>query len=114
MQIEGMPTQSQLPTVVETPLSECRECRRQFVVPTNVLKVVTRTSYKVELTCTNCGWSQVGTHHEDELEALDRALDRQTADMQAALELWRLTREIERIDAFARALQDEHILPEDF
>jgi hypothetical protein len=114
MPMEGTPTQYRPGPVVETPLSECRECRRQFVVPTNVLKVVTRTSYRVELTCTNCGWSHIGTHHEDELEALDRALDRQTADMQAALELWRLTREIERIDAFARALQDDHILPEDF
>src|SRR4051794_18892430 len=104
MLTEGTPTQPRLQTVVETPLSECRACRRQFVVPTAVLKVVTRTSYRVELSCTNCGWSHIGTHHEDELEALDRALDRQTADMEAALELWRLTREIERIDAFARAL----------
>ena len=114
MPTEGTPTQYRPSNVVETPLSECRECRRQFVVPTNVLKVVTRTSYRVELSCTNCGWSHIGTHHEDELEALDRALDRQTADMQAALELWRLTREIERIDAFALALHDDHILPEDF
>jgi len=114
MHTEGTPTQRRPRNVVETPLSECRECRRQFVVPTAVLKVVTRTSFRVELACTNCGWSHVGTHHEDELEALDRALDRQTADMQAALELWRLTREIERIDAFSRALQDDHILPEDF
>jgi hypothetical protein len=114
MPTEGTPTQTPPRIVVETPLSECRQCRRQFVVPTAVLKVVTRTSYRVELSCTNCGWSHVGTHHEDELEALDRALDRQTADMQAALELWRLTREIERIDAFSLALQDDHILPEDF
>jgi hypothetical protein len=34
--------------------------------------------------------------------------------MQAALEIWRLTREIEEIDAFARALRDGLILPEDF
>src|SRR6476619_3176315 len=96
---EETPTTQPLPQTVETPLHECRSCRRSFVVPTNVLQVVTRTSYRVELSCTNCGWSHVGSHNEDELEALDRALDRQTADMQAALELWTLTREMERIDA---------------
>jgi hypothetical protein len=114
MPTEGTPTQLRPQIAVTTPLHECRSCRRPFVVPTNVLKVVTRTSYRVELTCTNCGWSHIGTHHEEELEALDRMLDRQTAEMQAALELWSLTREIERIDAFARALQDDLILPEDF
>ena len=114
MPTEGTPTRSRPADVVLAPLHECRACRRPFVVPTNVLKVVTRTSYRVELSCTNCGWSHIGTHHEDELEALDRTLDRQTADMEASLELWRLTREIEQIDAFARALQDDHILPEDF
>jgi hypothetical protein len=34
--------------------------------------------------------------------------------MEAALEIWKLTREIEQIDAFARALRDDLILPEDF
>lgn len=114
MATEGTPTQSRPQALVETPLHECRECRRPFVVPTQVLQVVTRASYRVELTCNNCGWSHVGVHDEDELEALDRSLDRQTAEMQAALELWQLTREIERIDAFVAALHDDHILPEDF
>lgn len=114
MPTEGSPTRPRPQTLVEAPLHECRACRRPFVVPTTVLQVVTRTTYRIELTCNNCGWSHVGTHAEDELEVLDRMLDRQTADMEAALELWELTREIERIDAFSWALRDDHILPEDF
>ena len=54
------------------------------------------------------------THGEEVLEALDRELDRQVGDMRAALEIWQVTRQVEEIDAFARALQDDHILPEDF
>jgi hypothetical protein len=34
--------------------------------------------------------------------------------MQSALELWLVTRQLEEIDAFAAALQGDHILPEDF
>jgi len=113
MPTEGTPTQT-VPQSTVALLHECRSCRRPFVVPTNVLKVVTRTTYRVELTCTNCGWSEIDVHDEDSLEALDRMLDRQTAEMQAALELWQLTREMEQIDAFARALQNDLILPEDF
>jgi hypothetical protein len=115
MPTEGTPTPTRPDALpVSTPLHECRQCRRPFIVPTNVLRVVTRTSYEVELNCSNCGWVEVSTHDEDALEALDRALDRQTAEMEAALEIWRLTREIEQIDAFARALQSDQILPEDF
>jgi hypothetical protein len=115
MPTEGTPTPTRPEAAsVSIPLHECRQCRRPFIVPTNVVRVVTRTSYEVELSCSNCGWLEVSTHDEDALEALDRALDRQTAEMEAALEIWRLTREIEQIDAFARALQDDLILPEDF
>jgi hypothetical protein len=115
MPTEGTPTTTpRSQAVVGTPLHECPQCCRPFVVPTNVLKVVTRTSYRVELSCANCGWSEVATHDEDALEALDRTLDRQTAEMEAALEIWKLTREIEQIDAFAKALRDDLILPEDF
>lgn len=113
MPTEGTPTHMQ-PTPAVAPLHECRECRRPFVVPTDIVDVVSRTTYRVELTCTNCGWSQVEVHEEPELEHLDRELDRQTTQMRAALDLWTLTRTLEEIDAFARALQDDLILPEDF
>lgn len=109
---EGTPTTRI--TTTPAPLHECPECRRPFVVPTNVLQVVARNWYRVELTCTNCEWSEITTHEEERLEELDRALDSQTADMHAALELWTLSRELEEIDAFAQALQCDLILPEDF
>jgi hypothetical protein len=92
----------------------CRSCEHPFVVPTAVLEVIGRTEYRVELGCTNCGASRVAVESEERLEALDRELDRQTADMCTALELWSTSRQLEEIDAFARALHADLILPEDF
>jgi hypothetical protein len=92
----------------------CRGCEKPFVVPTGVLDVVGHDEYLMELSCTNCGLVVVSTHGEEVLEALDRELDRQVGDMQTALDLWLVTRQIEEIDAFAEALQADHILPEDF
>jgi hypothetical protein len=92
----------------------CPRCDRTFVVPRAVLDVVGGDRYVVELACSNCGWSTVSTEGEERLEALDREMDRQVADMREALELAELTRRMEEIDAFATALHAELILPEDF
>lgn len=106
---------SRRPARFEVPdLHLCRACERPFVVPASVLDVVGHNGYLIELQCHNCGLVVVGTHGEEVLEALDRELDRQQADMQAALELWTVTRQIEEIDAFTAALHADHILPEDF
>lgn len=83
-------------------------------MPNAVLDVVGQNQYLMELHCANCELVVVSTHGEDVLEALDRELDRQQADMEAALELWLITRQIEEIDAFSAALHAGHILPEDF
>jgi hypothetical protein len=92
----------------------CRGCEKPFVVPAAVLDVVGEDSYLVELQCANCGLLVVSSHSEHVLEQLDRELDRQSADMQAALELLEVTRRLEEIAAFALALHGDHVLPEDF
>ena len=92
----------------------CRDCGRPFVVPSAVLDVVGDDDYLVELQCMNCDTVVVETHGEQVLEDLDRELDRQTADMEMALQLWEVSRFCEEIDAFAAALHGDHILPEDF
>lgn len=106
---------SRKPARFEVPdLHICRSCERPFVVPSAVLDVVAENRYLMELQCMSCGVVVVSTHGEEALEALDRELDRQTADMRSALDLWLVTRQLEEIDAFAAALQHDHILPEDF
>jgi hypothetical protein len=92
----------------------CHACGRPFVVPAAVLDVTGPDSYLVELECMNCGTVVVSSHGEQVLEDLDRELDRQSADMQAALQLWEVITFREQIDAFATALREGHLLPEDF
>ena len=108
-------TPSRRPATFEVPdLHLCRGCGQPFVVPSSVLDVVGQDRYLMELQCTNCDLIVVGTHGEQVLEDLDRELDRQRADMEAALELWVVTLQAEEIDTFSRALQEDHILPMDF
>lgn len=83
-------------------------------MPAAVLDMIGHDRYLIELQCHNCGLVVVAAHGEEVLEALDRELDRQTADMQAALELWLVTRQLEEIELFAAALDGDHLLPEDF
>ena len=68
----------------------------------------------VELRCTNCGWSHVGAYPPAVVEELDRAMDRAEREIRAALEIYELSDELERIDNFARALHHDLITPEDF
>lgn len=103
------------PAGFEVPdLHVCRGCQWPFVVPHAVIDRVDHTKYLVELRCTNCDILVVEAHSRELLSALDSEVQRQTAEMELALELWQMTRELEEIDAFARALQADHLLPEDF
>jgi hypothetical protein len=96
-------------------LHVCGSCRRPFVVPQAVLRVLDgRDEYCVELACADCGWSHVGTYAGDALEALDRELDRGQAEIHAAVAVFEAVEELMRIDRFAAALHADLILPEDF
>src|SRR3954447_8164554 len=95
-------------------LHVCESCDRPFVVPISILDVHDDGRYVVELSCTNCEASSLGTHDEAALEALDIELDRGLLAIQDALEAMILVDELDRIDRFATALHDDLILPEDF
>ena len=92
----------------------CQSCRTPFVVPMSILDVHEDGRYLVELSCANCRASSLATHDEASLEALDHELDRGLLAIQEALDALVIADELERIDRFAAALQDELILPEDF
>jgi hypothetical protein len=92
----------------------CPACGRPFVAPVSVFDVVAPGRYLVELRCTNCEWTAVSAESRERLEDLERELQRQLAAMHEIAELMELTRQVDEVDAFARALQDNLILPEDF
>jgi hypothetical protein len=92
----------------------CRVCQRPFVVPLSTFPLVSRDGYVVEMECSNCEDSTVALLSEEQMERLDRELDRQTGRLRHALAELRLADELERVDRFAAALHAGHILPEDF
>jgi hypothetical protein len=96
------------------PLHLCAACGEPFVVPRELLGPADGARHVVHLCCDNCGWSDVAPHALEDLERLDRALDRQTAQIVAAIELFATAHDLDRIDRFVRALRDDLILPEDF
>ena len=92
----------------------CPTCRRPFVAPREVLASHADGNHVVELACANCGWWAIQLHAGTGLSALDQALDRDSAQIEAAAEALAMSLELERIDRFAQALHAGYILPEDF
>ena len=89
-------------------------CRQPFVAPRVVLASHDDGNHVVELACSNCGWWAIQLHAGTGLSALDQALDRDSAQIEAAAEALAMSVELERIDRFAAALNGGYILPEDF
>jgi hypothetical protein len=96
------------------PLHICRACGQPFVVPLSIVDILDADRYVVELWCANCDRSTLSAHYDDELEELDRDLVNSTAQIRAALEVIETVDELLRVDAFATAIHDDLILPEDF
>jgi hypothetical protein len=94
-------------------LRRCPSCAEPFVVPREIL-ATQADGHVVDLACTNCGWWAIERHDDAHLDALERALDSDTARIANAAEALALASELERIDLFAAALHAGHILPEDF
>jgi len=92
----------------------CRVCQRPFILPLSTFPLVTRDAYVVELHCSNCEDSSVALLSEEQMERLDRELDRQTGRLRRAVAEMRLAEELEQVDRFVSALRAGHILPEDF
>ena len=105
--------QDDTPTGQDT-LHICDRCDRDFIVPVSVVDLIDHERCVVELTCTNCGTTSLGVHDDRALMELDRHLDAAQQRMRNALEVFDYLDEVERVDRFARALQDDLILPEDF
>jgi hypothetical protein len=101
-------------TVSIAELRTCPNCHQPFVAPRGVLASHEDGHLVVELQCANCGWCAIQLRDAFELVALDRALDRDSAQIKAAADALAVTLELERIERFAVALHDGHILPEDF
>jgi hypothetical protein len=79
-----------------------------------VRDVVGTDRVRLELDCTNCGWTTTAVHHDRELTAFEMALDRSYADLLWTLEIVWIANEESAIERFAAALAAGALLPEDF
>jgi hypothetical protein len=95
-------------------LESCPECSRPFVVPVALLDLVDEGLYLLALECKNCGHLATGVHEDAELEALEARMGAATAEIESALEIVEVSRFIDELGGFSRALEQDLVLPEDF
>ena len=65
----------------------CTACGQPFIVPVALLELIDEGLYLLALHCNNCDGVFTGVYEDAELEALEHANDRSTAEMEAALEV---------------------------
>jgi hypothetical protein len=92
----------------------CTGCGRPFVVPVALLDLVDEGLYLLALHCKNCERLSVGVHEDAELEALERRNDAAVAELESGAEVLEVSRFIDELSGFSRALDEGLVLPEDF
>jgi len=94
-------------------LHVCPECAGHHVYPVE-WDEHDDVRWEVALHCPNCDWDTVGIYHQDVVDRFDEELDRGTEAL--IRDLKRLTRANmeDEVERFARALEADAILPEDF
>ncbi len=91
----------------------CPSCESELVLPVDWAPASGKR-WKVDLRCPECEWTGGGTYSQQVVDRYDEMLDRGTeALLEDLTELSRANME-EHATAFAAALQDDLILPEDF
>jgi hypothetical protein len=94
-------------------LSLCGGCGSSLVQPID-WSLVGRSHWRVTLCCPNCEWSGTGVFTQEAVDRFDHELDRGMRELQSTLtRVTRACMEAE-IATFAKALEDELIVPFDF
>jgi len=94
-------------------LHVCGTCDSELVYPTD-WEEVGETHWEVLLRCPNCEWAGTGIFDQDTVERFDEELDRGTEALVRDLKRMMQANMEDEIDRFVTALQDGHIVPEDF
>lgn len=104
--------QTQLPPA-HTDLHVCGSCASELVYPVEWQEAGSQ-HWQVTLRCPNCEWAGTGVFEQGAVEAFDEELDRGTEAV--VRDLKRLVRANmeDQVDRFVAALEDDHIVPDDF
>ena len=94
-------------------LHVCGTCDSELVYPVD-WEEVGETHWEVQLRCPNCEWAGTGVFEQDTVERFDEALDRGTEALVRDLKRMMQANMEDEIERFVRALEADHIIPEDF
>ena len=94
-------------------LHVCGTCDSELVYPVD-WEEAGQTHWEVMLRCPNCEWSGTGVFEQDVVERFDEELDRGTEALVGDLKRLMQANMEEEIERFVAALQDGHIVPDDF
>jgi hypothetical protein len=109
--VASSPTHVREETVSD--LHVCRACDAQLVYPTEWDEAGS-THWEVTLRCPNCEWSGTGIFEQELVERFDEELDRGTEALVRDLKRLAHANMEDEIERFCEALEDGHIVPEDF
>ena len=94
-------------------LHVCGGCDSTLVYPVE-WEEAGATHWEVTLRCPNCEWIGAGVFEQECVERFDEELDRGTEALVRDLKRLMTANMEDEIHRFCRALEDDHVLPEDF
>ena len=94
-------------------LHVCPCCTGEMVLPV-AWEEADRDHWQVTLRCPNCEWRATSVHSQEAVERFDEHLDRGTAEIVRDLKRLAHANMEAEIERFARALELDVVVPEDF
>jgi hypothetical protein len=94
-------------------LHVCAACSSNLVYPTE-WEEAGATHWEVALRCPNCEWCGTGVFEQELVERFDEELDRGTEALVRDLKRLAHANMEDEIERFTTALDEDHIVPEDF
>ncbi len=94
-------------------LHVCGSCESDLVYPIE-WEEAGATHWEVSLRCPNCEWSGTGVFEQGLVERFDEELDRGTEALVRDLKRLMTANMEDEIERFVKALDGNHVLPEDF
>ena len=98
---------------VRQDLHMCGGCDSALVYPVE-WEEAGATHWEVTLRCPNCEWAGTGVYEQRLVERFDEELDRGTEALVRDLKRLMQANMEDEIERFIRALEGNHVLPEDF
>jgi hypothetical protein len=101
------------PAAPDVDLHVCPDCTSDLVYPV-AWEEADESHWSISLRCPNCEWDQEGVYPQDQCDRFDDELERGTDALTRDYKRLMTANLAEEIERFARALEVDAVLPEDF